>query len=243
MASRLKIARCFFGAVLLAGCSIAPPGTDIHDPNEAHNREIHAFNKAFNQQISGSGNGANLPPEVTAPVVNFADNVRLPGMVVNGLLQADIEGAVTNTMRFLVNTTIGIAGLFDPADAIGIAEQETDFGETLAVWGAPEGAYIELPLLGPTTERELAGKVVDIFLDPIGAVGTDVQLTYGTGAKLAERVIRRSQLSGAIDDVYSSADSYSQQRLVFYQNRRFELGTTDNYVGAEVDPYADLYGE
>ncbi len=238
-----------FGGVLpffmvlwgLSACSIAPPGTDIHDPNEAHNREVHEFNRALNERLSSSGGGAGLDidPELTKPIVNFADNLSLPGMALNGLLQADIAGAATNTVRFVVNSTVGIAGLFDPATAIGLEEEDTDFGETLAVWGAPEGAYIELPVLGPTTERALAGRIADAVLDPLRYVGTTRQQNQATAAKIAALVIKRSQLSGAIDSVYDSADSYAQQRLIYYQNRRFDLGTTTDAV----DPYDDLYGE
>ena len=197
----------------VSACSIAPPGVDIHDPNEAHNRQIHAFNKSL---LGGDNRDSEpkqvLDPELTQPIVNFADNTALPGMVQNGLLQADVGAAATNTVRFILNTTVGIGGLFDPAGAIGLPAEETDFGETLAVWGAPEGAYIELPLLGPTTERALAGRVVDFVIDPLDRVGTQPQIDYGLPAKITERFIRRSQLSGAIDDLYGSADSYEQQR-------------------------------
>ncbi len=223
----------------LSACSVAPQGVDIHDPNEAHNREVHEFNRAFNAQFDRATQRMPLDPELTKPIANFADNVGLPGMVVNGLLQADFASSATNAVRFILNSTVGIGGLFDPATAIGLVEEETDFGETLSVWGAPEGAYIELPFLGPTTERALAGRLVDMVLDPLDRVGTGPQIDYGTGAKIAERVIRRTQLSGAVTDLFNSADSYAQQRLVYYQNRRFELGTQ----AQEVDPYDDLYPE
>jgi len=229
--------------LVLSGCSIAPPGTDIHDPNEAHNRKVHEFNRAFNERFSADDGSTSsdplIDPELTQPVVNFADNTGLPAMVLNGVLQGDIGAAATNAMRFVINTTIGIGGLFDPAGAIGLAEDSTDFGETLAVWGAPEGAYIELPFAGPTTERRLAGFVADALLDPLAAVGTSPQLDYGLPATVAALLIKRSQFSGTIDSVFESADSYTQQKLIFYQNRRFDLGQQ----GAEVDPYADLYGD
>ncbi len=224
----------------VSACSLAPPGVDIHDPNEAHNRQIHAFNKSLMGNDRGDSEPKQfLDPELTQPIVNFADNTALPGMVLNGLLQADIGAAATNTFRFVLNTTVGIGGLFDPAGAIGLPAEETDFGETLAVWGAPEGAYIELPVLGPTTERALVGRVVDFVIDPLDRVGTQAQIDYGFPAKVTERLIRRSQLSGAIDDLFGSADSYEQQRAVYYQNRRFDLGAQ----AESVDPYDDLYSQ
>lgn len=228
----------------VSACSVAPPGTDIHDPNEAHNRQIHAFNKSLSERFSSSDEPSEprpplIDPELTQPIANFADNTALPGMVLNGMLQADIGAAATNAVRFILNTTVGIGGLFDPAGTIGLVAEETDFGETLAVWGAPEGAYIELPFAGPTTERALAGWLVDAVIDPFDRVATQTQIDYALPAFVAERLIRRGQLSGAIDDLYSSTDSYEQQRLVYYQNRRFDLGLQAD----DVDPYDDPYGQ
>jgi phospholipid-binding lipoprotein MlaA len=230
--------------VTLGACTTAPQGVSVHDPFEVQNRQTHAFNKSVSDKFSGAGGGAGdaIPTEVTDRVVDFADNVSLPGMVVNGLLQGDLNGAVTNATRFLINTTVGVLGLFDPADAVGVTEQETDFGETLAVWGVTEGAYLELPFLGPTTERALFGRVVDIFLDPLESVGTKAQIEYATVGKLAGRVIKVTQASDTIDSVLNdSADSYAQLRLIYLQNRRFELGTT--MPEDAVDPYDDIFGD
>ena len=131
----ILIATLFLGA-----CSPAPQGVSVHDPYEAQNRRTHAFNKSFSDTLSGPAGDpvSAIPPELSARVIDFSDNVGLPGMVVNGVLQGDLDGAISNSVRFLINTTVGILGLFDPADAMGIPEQETDFSETLAVWGLPE---------------------------------------------------------------------------------------------------------
>ena len=232
------------GLFLCTACAPAPEGVTVHDPYEPLNRQVHAFNKTVDRNIFGGlgGDGTGIDPAYTQPVVNFADNVGLPGMVVNGVLQGDVGGAGTNMMRFVLNTTVGVLGLFDPAGAIGLGEEETDFGETLAVWGAPEGAYLELPLIGPSTERAFAGRIVDIFLDPLEFVGTPIQNDYATIGKIAGRVVKRDQFGDTIDSVLrDSADSYAQQRLIYLQNRRFELGTT--LESDAVDPYAELFGE
>jgi phospholipid-binding lipoprotein MlaA len=182
---------------------------------------------------------AKWPREITGPVSNFADNVGLPGMVANGFLQGDIAGMGTNTMRFLINTTIGIGGLFDPAGAIGLAEESTDFGETLAVWGVPEGAYLVLPVFGPSTERDAVGTLVDLLFDPLQSVGTMAQLDYATGAKIADRAISRGAFMDTINSIlYESADSYAVARLTYLQNRRFELGETPP-ASDEIDPFSD----
>lgn len=230
----------------MAACTPAPPGGGVNDPYEATNREVHAFNKSLDRAVLRplGQTAAGAPREVTGPVANFADNVGLPGMVLNGMLQGDIGGAATNTMRFLLNTTIGIGGLFDPAGGIGLYEESTDFGETLAVWGAPEGAYIELPVFGPSTERDAAGRIVDLALDPLSRVGTQPQLDYGLAARGAQIVIDRGRFMQTVDGVlYESADSYAQARSGYLQNRRFDLGEDPPAEEEAIDPFAlDLEG-
>lgn len=242
---RSRAARAVAVACLAAGaaCSPAPPGVEIHDPYEARNRAVHAFNltldSAFVRDAGSASDG--LPDEYTRPVINFADNVGLPGAVVNGLLQGNIETAATNTMRFLINTTVGVVGLFDPAGVIGLDEIETDFGETLYVWGVPEGAYVELPLYGPSTERDAVGRIVDALIDPLENYGTPAQLRYGPFARVAGQVVERGDIGDTIDSIlYESADGYAQARLIYLQNRRFELGQTDSAAGDTfIDPFAE----
>ena len=170
----------------------------------------------------------------------------MPGAVVNGILQADIEGAATNTMRFLINSTVGVLGLFDPASVLGLQEHETDFGETLAVWGFPEGAFIMLPVLGPSNERDAIGEVVDFYLDPLQILGGpavadavpevfELEPLAWTG----EQVIERGQFDDTFDDIYyNSADGYAQLRLAYVQNRRYELGQTAQTPDPAADPAA-----
>lgn len=211
----------------LAACSQGPAGADVYDPYETTNRQVHAFNKGVDRAILRPAGqlAASVPVEITASVTNFADNVGLPGMIANGVLQGDIGSVGTNTMRFVINTTVGIGGLFDPADAIGLFEESTDFGETLAVWGVSEGAYIELPVLGPSTERDAIGQFVDLFFDPLERVGTAPQIDYGTATRATDLAVTRGRFSDTFDSVlYDSADSYAAARIAYLQNRRFELG-------------------
>lgn len=233
--------------VLLGACAagpgaVAPGGSGFNDPYEATNRAVHEFNKDVDRALLRPAGrvAAALPPVIREPVSNFADNVGLPGKVLNGLMQGDVGGALTNTMRFVLNSTVGLFGLLDPAGEVGIEEQDTDFGETLAVWGVPEGAYLELPLLGPSTERDAVGRIVDFVIDPLDRVGSPEMTDWGTTARAADLVIERGSFGDTIDSVlYDSADSYAQTRLLYLQNRRFELGED---AGAAVDPYAaDAY--
>jgi len=225
----------------LTACSAPPPGAQFNDPFESKNRAVHSFNTDLDRVLlrpAGKVTAATSV-EITGPISNFADNVGLPGMVVNGFLQGDIGGLGTNTMRFLINTTVGVAGLFDPAGAIGLDEDPTDFGETLAVWGLPEGAFVMLPVFGPSTQRDAVGTLVDIVLDPLSNVGTAPQLTYGTGARVADIAITRGAFMDTFDNIlYESADSYAVLRLSYLQRRRFELGETPP-AETQIDPFSD----
>jgi len=238
----------------LAACSVAPPGVEIHDPYESSNREVHEFNRGLDRALLRPAGQASrhLPDAIRLPVLNFARNTGLPSAILNNILQGDIGGAATNTMRFVLNTTVGVLGLADPAGAIGLHEVEADFGGTLARWGVPEGAYLELPVLGPSTERDAAGEVIDRLLNPLGRID-QVQVEAIEGlqypAWVAEQVIDRGRFGDTVDSVlYESADSYAQTRLMYLQNRRYQLGDAgddthiDPYGGgsAFIDPYEDL---
>lgn len=238
---RYSIAGCALCALsLVAGCSAPQPGAPFNDPYEATNRQVHAFNKGLDQALLRPGGQVlDATDGLTQPISNFADNAALPGMVLNGLLQGDVDSAITNTFRFLLNTSVGLGGLVDVAGEIGIEEQSTDFGQTLAVWGVPEGAYLELPVLGPSTERDAAGEIVDLLIDPLGALGTDNQIDYGTATRVVDIAISRGRYGEIIDGVlYDSADSYAQTRLAYLQNRRFELGEAPPEVDV-IDPFSD----
>ncbi len=226
----------------LSACTPPQPGAEFNDPYEANNRAVHEENVAMDRALFGGGKPRKrplLPLPVADALGNVAGNLGAPGDVLNSVLQLRPEPAVINSVRFLVNTTVGIGGIFDPATAMGIYAEETDFGETLHVWGAPEGAFLVVPFAGPTTERDLAGKVVDAIIDPIGAAVGRPEDYYIRAAKLAGRVADRQKFGDTVDSIlYESADSYAQMRLLYLQNRHFELG-----IEAEVfDPYEDPYG-
>lgn len=215
------------------------PTDGIHDPYETGNRKTHAFNRKLDQNLvrpASKGYTTILPDEVEDVVGNFATNLGTPSDAVNSLLQGNMKGTGLSVLRFVVNSTIGIGGLIDAASELGIPDHETDFGETLYVWGANEGAYVELPLLGPSTQRDAVGKVVDLFTNPLSYVVDSPESYYGTAASVAARLGDRGRFSDTIDSIlYESADSYAQGRLIYMQNRRFELGQEDE--SSEIDPF------
>ncbi|WP_268935164.1 MlaA family lipoprotein [Paracoccus aminophilus] len=236
-------------ALCLASCSASRAPEGINDPFEGMNRRFHAFNAGLDQKVvkpatSGMGGSKAAPGEgrgiggtMLQGVGNFGANISLPGKVVNHLLQGKPEPAIKNTFRFLVNTTLGFGGVLDPAGKdFALPEQGTDFGETLAVWGVPEGPYLELPLVGPTTTRDGLGKVVDIAIDPMRQWLNRDQYLIGMATRVASKVSQRAQYGDAVDSVlHDSADSYTQTRLIYLQHRRHKLGQEEEAI----DPYAD----
>jgi phospholipid-binding lipoprotein MlaA len=235
---------CLAAAALiaLAACAAPPPRPIAEtDPHEAQNRAMHEFNKAFDTALVRPaseifGDGDNV---VSDALRNAAGNLRTPRSVVNLVLQARLEAAVQQTLRFAVNSTVGLGGLFDPATAIGLASRQSDFGETLHVWGVAEGDYIELPIASASTGRDALGTVVDFVIDPVGWVLPDPWNWVGRGVNVASRVSERARFRDEIDSIlYESADSYAQMRLLYLQSRRFELGqeAADDEI---FDPYAE----
>ncbi|WP_136440056.1 VacJ family lipoprotein [Pacificoceanicola onchidii] len=244
----MRKARVIFVGLLLtalAACSVPGPGgapDGIHDPYEATNRKVHNFNRRLDK---GSVNGAGafyvnaVPEGVQRNISNFADTYATPSYVVNQVLQGRPGRATKNTLRFVINATLGFGGLADVASDLGLTEDDTDFGETLHVWGAPEGAYQELPLLGPSTERDTAGRVVDLFTNPLSRIIPSPERYSGSVATYLDKLGDRAKYASTVDSIlHDSADSYAQLRLIYLQNRRHELGYGTDEDSSFVDPDA-----
>jgi phospholipid-binding lipoprotein MlaA len=140
-----------------------------------------------------------------------------------------------------VNTLFGFAGLLDPASEMGLPEESADFGQTLHVWGAKEGAYLVIPVLGPSTTRDAVGSVVDLFTNPLGYALSSPESRILPAAKVGSRLGDRYRFAGTFDSIfYGSSDNYAQARILYLQSRRFELGSavTDDYLDPYEDPYA-----
>lgn len=233
--------------LVLSGCAASsPPGSEFNDPYEDANRAVHAFNKSFDQAVFrpvSRGYGTVVPRYVRQRLNNVQSHFSLPSDTINAGLQGRGENTVHNLFRFIVNTTVGVVGIFDPATSLGLEDRSTDFGETLFVWGTGEGAYLEVPLFGPYTQRDLAGEIVDVVLNPLSFISLSPPESYiPAGTYVTEALDYRYEFADTVDAIlYESADSYAQMRLIFLENRRFRLGDTSQSTA--VDPYEELYGD
>jgi phospholipid-binding lipoprotein MlaA len=247
---------CAFVA-LAAGCS-APTAEqkasgEPFDPYENVNRSVHSFNTGVDRLLlrpASKGYVTIVPESMVQSFSDFSDNLSMPGNAVNAILQGDFRKAGNAVARFLLNSTIGFAGLADPATEFGLPDADTDFGETLHTWGVREGGFVMLPFLGPSTERDAVGTLVDFALNPLDYAVQDKAKNIGAYAEIVQRLGDRGQFSDTVDSIlYDSADSYAQLRVIYLQNRRFELAGDegqeyiDPYDDTFEDPYVDPYAE
>lgn len=247
----LRISVLLVATGTLAGCAAKPAADGINDPFETSNRKVHAFNKGVDRALVGpASKGYGVVPEpLKRAVGNVADTLDIPGDIANNLLQLRLVAAAENTLRLGVNLTFGLAGTIDVSSELGLQGRPTDFGETLHVWGVGEGPYLELPLAGPSTVRDTVGTVVDVALNPVRLALPEKEAMAATILKLFSRLGDRDRFSDTVDSLlYESADSYAQARLLYLQNRRFELGQGGGAgAGASddgfIDPYAEAAGD
>ncbi len=231
---------------LLSACATTQPATGINDPYERVNREIHESNVRIDRKVLRPASldyGNNVPDPMRRGISNFASNLALPGIVVNDVLQFKLADALQNTSRFLINSTVGLGGILDPGTRIGLEERGTDFGETLYVWGVGEGPYLELPSLGPSTTRDAVGKGVDMIINPVRYLVGWPEVLSVSAAGALKLIDTRFRLGSTVDSIlYESADSYAQSRLLYLENRRFQLSGGAQASNVELyDIYEETY--
>ncbi len=216
--------------------------TDSIDPFEDFNRAVFDFNEALDAVIFlplAKIYRAIFPKPVRDSFRNFMRNLNAPFVLANDVLQGEGERAGMTLSRFLINTTLGVGGLFDAAAGMGAPYHEEDFGQTLGAWGVEESVYLVLPILGPSTVRDGLGKVGDAFINPLnyaGAAGKDVEkIFFGHpryladflfGVRLLEGVDTRERLIEPIELLKKdplALDYYTLIRSVYLQRRKKEI--------------------
>lgn len=202
----------------LGGCATSG---NQKDPVEGFNRAMFAVNEGLDTVLIkpvAQGYDAVLPAPVRTGVTNFFGNIADLFIGVNNLLQGKPDQAVSDLGRVLINSTIGILGLFDVASGAGLEKHEEDFGQTFGRWGVGDGAYVVLPFFGPRTLRDTAGLVLDVAVDPIA----NIDHVPTRNSLLALRIVdTRADLLPADKVIEEAAlDKYSYVRDGYLQRRR-----------------------
>jgi phospholipid-binding lipoprotein MlaA len=208
----------------IAGCaqnSAQNAALGINDPYEGVNRDIHDFNKGADRLIIrpvSQGYEAVTPGILRMMVQNALSHLELPRNFANHLLVGDGLAAGRTLVRFALNTTLGFGGILDPATDVALPKEDADFGKTLATHGVEQGAYFEVPLIGPSSTRHIVGRVVDIAFSPTTYLLSPFSGIARTALGVAEA---RSENADLIDDVlYGSDDSYALVRSLYLQRRK-----------------------
>ncbi len=226
---------------LLAGCaSTLPDGTPDPDPWEGFNRKVFVFNDKLDTWILvplAKGWDFVVPDAAQSSVEHVFKNLQWPISFTSNLLQAKFKAAGTETARFVINSTVGLLGLFDPAAAWGIEPRREDLGEAFGAWGIPPGPYLVLPILGPSSPRDAVGSTADI---PLTIYYFD---EYGFAVKTVETVNWRALNLERIEKARErSFDWYVFVRNAYVQNREAKVrdeDVSDPYAAPEIDD--DLY--
>lgn len=210
-------------------------GGQVPDPLEETNRRILGANRVMDTYFFDPiTRGYSFAPNILKKGVrNIFSNLDSPAVFANDLLQLEWVDASVTVARFLVNSTIGVAGFFDVAEMMGLEKHDSDFGQTLALAGVPSGAYMVMPILGPTTVRDGTGAAVDIAISPtVYLLGPVILLYYGGSMGIA---LREENLQ-KIDALKSSSiDYYSALRSAWWQNRNAEVWARREHRRADHD--------
>jgi len=209
--------------LLLSGCSskqLTEDGVEVVevvevDPYEGFNRTMFSLNDGVDKYFADPVSDAYTwvtPQFVQTGVTNFFDNLKGINVVLNDLMQGKGKQGAEDTGRFLVNSTVGLLGLFDVATEIGLEQHNEDFAQTLAVWGVSQGPYLVLPLLGPSTTRGIPGGIFDAAANPATYVGVPIQVVQMLNARAnADSEINFVE-EAALDRYVFTRESFLQYR-------------------------------
>jgi phospholipid-binding lipoprotein MlaA len=219
-----KLAFLAAAGLLLAGCATPNAGSPgNNDPYESSNRRIFELNLKIDGMAlkpTAQRYSTYVPEGVRDSIRNMLENLNRPVVFANDLLQGEARRAGRTAGRFLLNSTVGLGGMFDVAGKAGLESQDEDFGQTLAVWGVSEGPYLMLPLLGPSNPRDAFGKGADIALDPTSYIRLRQHKWWLLGRQYATIVDTRSRNLELLDDIErDSLDFYAATRSLYRQHR------------------------
>ena len=206
--------------IFAAGCASVTPDPEVDDPHESFNRSSYEFSDTLDRAVvvPVARTYLNITPDpVHQSILNIFQNLRTVASSFNGFLQGKPDAGAEDFGRFLVNTTLGVGGIFDVASRVGLEYHNEDFGQTLAVWGWQESNFIYVPLLGPSTWRDLPTTLIRGYI-PRAILGG----SYHWGMGFADFVSARADVLSLTDTRDNSAlDPYSFTRDGYLQSRQF----------------------
>ncbi|MCG8370061.1 MAG: VacJ family lipoprotein [Proteobacteria bacterium] len=242
--TRSRLIGFVVAALLAAGCAAVPPEDRVaHDPWEGLNRKMYGFNDAVDRAVMkpiARGYKKVVPQPARTGVTNFSRNLMRPGSSLNNFLQGKPRRGLSELARFVINSTVGIAGLIDMATRAGIEEYDETFGQTAAVWGVPAGPYVVLPFLGPNTLRGSVTRPLDGLADPSYHYDDS---SVRDKLYVLRLINLRANLLSYETLLEDSADPYVTMRETFLQNLRFRIHDGDPPVEEDDDEFYDEFLE
>lgn len=227
----------------LQGCASTPKKDDSDydpvDPHEKFNRASYDFTDKIDREIFVPVVNAYIdyvPDEAQRSIGNFYDNLSYPNVALNSFLQGKVKQGAEDTLRFAVNSTIGMFGLFDMATHMGLKKNDEDFGQTLGVWGVTPGSYLFIPLIGPSNQRDVTNIPVGLFTNVLFYAGLAVGTYFAAPLTILGAIDKRARLVGPMRIRDEAAiDPYLFVREASLQQREYLI-----YDG---NPPLDLYHE
>ena len=212
---------------MLSGCSTTA-STDKNDPWESWNRDVHGFNKDVDEAILkpiAKGYDEVVPNPVDESITNVFSNINDIGVTINDFLQLKFAQGGMDASRFLINTTIGLVGIFDVAKEFDLPKHDEDFGQTLGYWGVPTGSYMVLPLIGASTPRDTVGLIGDALFNPLtyisffGGVAANAATAGATAVDVTDTRSDLMQSEKIVDE--AAVDKYDFVKNAYLQRRNY----------------------
>tara|TARA_B100000686_G_C16711125_1_gene929196 strand:+ start:258 stop:1124 length:867 start_codon:yes stop_codon:yes gene_type:complete len=223
------------------------------DPYEKFNRKFYNVTESLDDSVFAPVADTyvdSIPDSVRESVGNFYANLAYPNVALNGLLQGKVKQGASDSLRFIVNTTVGLGGIFDPASSIGLEKHDEDFGQTLGVWGVDNTSYVYLPILGPSSNRDVIGLPVTIASNMLfyaGFVaGAPVTIPLGLLGAIDKRAQYSEQMrirdQAALDRYIFTREAYWQHRENLVLDGKSSTESYDNlFLDEDLDE--ELYGK
>lgn len=220
---------------LLGGCASVPADrAHPQDPFQRVNRATYKFNSAIDRAVLkpvATAYRDHVPQFIRTGVSNFLDNLGYPTVIVNDFLQGKLVDGLKDTGRLVLNTTLGIGGLLDPASTIGLARNDEDFGQTLGKWGVPAGPYLVLPLMGPSTLRDTPTRYVDSQLSMMELLEDEIEVLdedgFLAGVVVLSVLDTRAGLLNLDSVIGRAYDEYAFVRDSWLKRREFQVRDGD----------------